>query len=491
MTKVTLWLVFLFMQLFQTNMLFSQNSFQLKIGNAEFEERIFSCIEYIPNHCYYCCGNGYSNSEQGSGIILRINSNGDTLVKFININNNHPLLMKIFPDEKNNQIILVGEVFNNTINNYEQLIIGIDTICNIKWYKTIAFPPPFYSSDYNVLLLKKDGGFFLTGTIHNSNYTPVGLYIYDFNANYDTINSMYKYYNPDAPIPGSLTYNNDSTRLWVFGHGFLHNASVSQRLELDTNLNIIRLQNFLPDCNHYQYTRWVSDSTLFTAANYIANGPAPHEMDISLSIIDSAININPRLIIGTPDTVNYLAISEGMDFITPDSIFILADNHIFSFWPMEYNYMLLYLYSSTMQHYYTRYIGGDAYYTPTTLTATSDGGCLITSYRYDYNVNYYEHDIMIWKLNHEGLITGNDVHNRKILFKSIVYPNPVYDKFTVETAEPVGELSIFSVDGTFILKQKLEGKYTSIPFQQYASGTYIFIITYRDGSSENGKLVKL
>lgn len=472
--------------------LFAQSTFQLKVGRVGYEEYLGGAVEYPPNHCYYCCGYSFRAGlpRLGRGMIIRFNPQGDTIQKLITVEDTIPFLQKLFSDENNNQMVILGNYYSKATAGDQFLLMGIDTLCNILWTKSIAFRDSMIPRSNYAYLLKKEGGFYAAGSFLKSDGNFKGIYIFDFNADYDTIRARYHFYSPYYPTPCSMTYNADSSRLWIFGHEFLQNNSFSQRVELDTNLAILRTQPHLPLCEHYQYTRWVSDSTLFTAANHVELEP-PHEEDISLSLSDTALNIKQRIFVGTPDTVNYMAISQGLDFITPDSLFILADNHIISFWPAEYTHLLLYLYSNTMHPYYTRYIGGDAYYRPSIILATSDGGCLITSQRYDYQVNQYEDDVTVLKLGRDGLLTGLDGQGRQVLFKSVLYPNPVRDRLTIETLDPGGEISIFTTGGQLVAKQSLQGRHTSLNVSKLPSGSYPYTLNYKTGKPESGTLIKL
>jgi len=468
----------------------AQSNFQLKLGNVNEENGIFDLMEYPLNNSYYCCGNIFTeNFADGEGLLIRLSNHGDTLIRTIRVNGNNPALKKIFLD-KDNEIMVIGEVLNNNTQRYDQLILCIDTLCEVKWQKIVPHPLPYYASSFYSFLEKKDGGFYVSGSVYESNNAFRGFFIMEYDLNYDTVRTMYKYYDVDHPTPCSLTYNSDSTRLWLFGHGFLHVNSVSQRIELDSNLTILRVQDLLPHCSHYQYTRWISDSTLFIAANHIAPGPAPREEDIALNIVDTALNMVMQAFMGGADTLNYLGISKGMDFLTKDSIFVLCDDLILSFWPDEYNYLHIGLYNSSLQCRYLRYLGGDAYYTPTSILATSDGGCLIVAWRYDYKINGNEHDIQFWKLNDEGLITGGKNNSNLRALKAILFPNPVTDNLYVETHEMGSTLFIYNQNGVLVKSKRLDQIATTIPLQHCMTGTYVYKIVYRNGSFETGKFIK-
>jgi hypothetical protein len=69
-----------------------------------------------------------------------------------------------------------------------------------------------------------------------------------------------------------------------------------------------------------------------------------------------------------------------------------------------------------------KYIGGDAYYRFCNLTATSDGGLLITAMRYDYLTQDHERDAYIFKFDSIDLTVGIDENiNNKFIKLKIFY----------------------------------------------------------------------
>lgn len=68
----------------------------------------------------------------------------------------------------------------------------------------------------------------------------------------------------------------------------------------------------------------------------------------------------------------------------------------------------------------------------------------------------------------EGRSNENENHVIPLTF---VYNNPVKDVLTIESKHKLGKLSIFSLDGTLLIQQKLE-KVNEIPFGHLPKGIY-------------------
>jgi hypothetical protein len=75
--------------------------------------------------------------------------------------------------------------------------------------------------------------------------------------------------------------------------------------------------------------------------------------------------------------------------------------------------------------------------------------------------------------------------------KSLLYPNPVKDKLTIQTNYTFSiELSIFNATGNNILQKKLEENISVINFSSFSAGVYYVRIEGNGTIFENHKIVK-
>ena len=140
-----------------------------------------------------------------------------------------------------------------------------------------------------------------------------------------------------------------------------------------------------------------------------------------------------------------------------------------------------------------RFYGGDAYYMMDKVVATHDGGCLVAGTRYDYlNTTEQETDIIILKLNSEGLILGNPENPGIKMHEAIVYPNPGNEEIKVRIAVQHKQslFGLYDLNGRLILKENFAGTEGTVNTTFLPSGTYIYKITSEDGLYESGKWVK-
>jgi len=138
-----------------------------------------------------------------------------------------------------------------------------------------------------------------------------------------------------------------------------------------------------------------------------------------------------------------------------------------------------------------RFYKGDVNYMTYKVLATTDGGALILSGRYDWNDPVpYQRDLHILKVDstgwYDGMTTGETQYDQPK--QILVYPNPVKDKVTFVTGFYNNlELSIYNLQGKPVLKQKLPYMQT-IDISALPKGLYVYIITGENGFIEKGKL---
>ena len=140
-----------------------------------------------------------------------------------------------------------------------------------------------------------------------------------------------------------------------------------------------------------------------------------------------------------------------------------------------------------------RFYGGDAYYVMTNLIASRDGGCVVGGTRFDYqNTTVNKRDIILLKLNSEGLLTGINNPTTIQLREAIVYPNPGSSQLKVRLAvqHPQALFQLFDQGGRLVMQQQLTTTESELETNHLATGIYVYRITSSTGLNENGKWVK-
>ncbi len=241
--------------------------------------------------------------------------------------------------------------------------------------------------------------------------------------------------------------------------------------------------------------KWDSDTSFYlmgdhTPGNYHNLGflRQPHYVDTTGYLFNSW---------GKADTLDFPAWTNGIDFRNKDSIFIGGTHNMpYALDPGQQpvpTWFVILQTDSLLNIRWERFYGGNANHLMTNLIATRDGGCLIAGTRYDYlNDPLPQTDIIVLKLNSEGLLTGQNKLQESLLREAIVYPNPGSAIMQVRLAaqHPNALLELFDSQGKLMLSQQVHEKENRINTAQLPSGTYIYRLSAATGLNESGKWVK-
>lgn len=420
--------------------------------------------------------------------IWKVTSTGDTSSFQIDLGNDQSGFNYI--DRTSDTSYLIMGTSGDTSNwlNYNELIIlETDTLFNMKWMKKYSFAEYLYMSDTRVL--KDDFGYYIVGNIAKIGNSSI-RYPYFFRTNFkgDTLRTkIFNTYFGMAPIWDAI-FSPDSTHIWWFSSSPPSPNGRDTRREVDTLFNFTREDTLTWSVSGTISTKLVSDSTLLLSCDYNLNSN-PQDDDVGIFLYDNnleALNFNR---FGAPDTVDYPGREEGIDFRDPDTIFFTGmKNVIFSFYPEDPSWIMIGQLDANLQPRYLRFYGGDAYYTPMHIIATSDGGCLIHSSVYNNTLDI--DDFLIMKLNPEGLITGTKPLIAPLRY-AIVRPNPANNLLIVEYTNQKGILSIFDVNGKIVHQEMIQEGRNNIDISRLNAGFYIYQIKVESEAIESGKFIKL
>lgn len=208
--------------------------------------------------------------------------------------------------------------------------------------------------------------------------------------------------------------------------------------------------------------------------------------------LDTSLLVNKEYFLGPDDTVTNPGAYTNLGFIDPNKIFYVGTanfnvNEIFSSIP---SYILIGRFDSALNLTWQKYFGGDQYYIVRSLTATSDGGCIISATSYDYQRQNQEQDIYVIKIDSNGLISGQNNLPPVRSYDAIVYPTPGSDLIFVETQLRYSVFSLYDLTGRELYSQGLLPGRNSIPVQYLTSGLYIYKVTQNSQVKEYGKWIK-
>jgi len=264
---------------------------------------------------------------------------------------------------------------------------------------------------------------------------------------------------------------------------------------LDSSLNIIQTSD-VPDFIFGNYSmKWDTDTSFYLLGYNLY--PSPN-YNLSLLRYTSPIDTSGYQlnIIRVSDTIDFPSERNGLDYMYKNSIFAGGTRNLDKYNPYhshQPSWLMLFQTDSLLNLRWECFYGGDAYYVMQKLIATRDGGCLVAGTRFDYhNNNENKTDIIVLKLNSEGLLVGQNELQESLLREAIVYPNPGSTIMQVRLAvqHPEALLELFDSQGKLVLSQQLHEKESRINTAKLLPGTYIYRLSAATGLNESGKWIK-
>jgi hypothetical protein len=135
-------------------------------------------------------------------------------------------------------------------------------------------------------------------------------------------------------------------------------------------------------------------------------------------------------------------------------------------------------------------IGWDAYFFVRGVKGTDDGGCIILSSVYDKDTMSQQHDIVLFKLDANGNVTGTHRIENAAVSVLNAYPNPGKDHFYVEGVNG-SVLQVYSPNGKRLFEQQLNIGRNKVEMGKYPSGVYILrLFDERGRLLASGKWIK-
>ena len=154
----------------------------------------------------------------------------------------------------------------------------------------------------------------------------------------------------------------------------------------------------------------------------------------------------------------------------------------------NFNYSALtYTISVTSNPSYGGTVTGGGSYLPgqyCSVTATPSTGYTFTNWTENGNVISFEASYTFIVSNDRNLVAnfsnGHGVNEQSATAISL-YPNPAKDKLTIEAAELINRIEIYTISGTLVYSQKVCAEKIEVHVNDFAFGTYIVRLTTASG----------
>lgn len=428
-------------------------------------------------------------------LILKINMYGDT-VKSLPLSSAHgDLLISRLVNVNNQYFVGLGKVNTDTSTNLNIIYYKFDLDLNIldeKQYYT-----PFSYFDTRKAIVNSKNNIVCTG---NGSKNPSPLYdIFMYEVSVDGILQKYKRY----PYSGSefatdILENNSKNgyNVYITGLSEIVN-SMGQIMAVDTLLNITGFDSIPRQLYDMVTAKWFSsEKFLLTGKKNYFNVNGPTDIDLGILMLDTTHNVVHENYFGRPDTVDFIASYQNLDFTNRNSIFFAGSinfdvyQHPFSNAP---SWIIVNNLDSTLNLRWQKIFGGDAYYYVESILATSDGGCLLLGDRYDHLAQNDLREIYILKVDENGNIAPTSTNPGEIMpIEVIVYPNPCASTLYIQATEQCksSTFAIYDFTGRQMLSKSISGSSAQIDVSGLQRGMYLYRMVSNGKVIGSGKFVK-
>ncbi len=437
--------------------------------------------------------------------LFKISQNGNIIdsIHLFNINLSGDLI-----NINNNEILITGSftgAFQDTFFNKPVLskidenlnIISIDTLDLPNWF---VFPPgfptelnyPFTFGFYCKKILPTKAGNFLATTRAN----PWEYVFYEMNADLDTIQTK-EFFSNYFSIPMFLNNKNDSS-FYVFLDLEVYKVNKNleftyiKNLESDVYDNMTRLMT----------VKYLNDNRIlmYFGANVFYPETNSFDKQVGVYIVDTLFNLHNYTHLGySKDTLDMpVSKRNGIDFTDPNNIFVVGviNNSVYSGFPEEeVSSIMVSILDSNLNIKNQTFYGFDDRYLPNDIKATSDGGCLIVSSKYEINSGNDYAYIHLLKVNENGELSppiSNEEINNSTMKLAFIYPNPSKDFINVRYGAHLKNVSIeiFDISGKKIFVKNLKNPISRIDIQNLKIGSYVYHILNDNKIIEKEILIK-
>ena len=452
---------------------------------------IYDIYENYNGSIYFCGGSSTTLYQNNSSLFVKkIDQYGNSLDSLLySIEDKSLSAIQLLPTDTND-FVLCARMRETLLQNPAICFYNIDNELNLS-----AETMYYLNNDYDFQIgytyseILNNGNIFssINVSIFNTAFRRVFIYLLD--ANFDSINSVY--YPSDFR---GLSHHKElpDSNIWSVNHFAGEYEIYNQDLELLESQKIPELFQ-IGDFG----VVWDSDSSFFMLGKtYIPGLSNPdnlgyirqfHPMDTTGYLFNYW---------RYSDTIDYPGVYNGIDLNNKDTVFIGGTENLYVYNPYYANqpsWFVILQTDSLLNKRWERFYGGDAYYVMNNLIATNDGGCIVAGTRYDY-LNAPENmlDIVILKLDSNGLITNMEETEESKFSEAIVYPNPGITEMNIKVAAQhnVSTFALYDISGNLVLSKEIHGNNHTINTNHLRQGSYIYTITNNNGLNETGIWIK-
>jgi len=471
-----------------TTLAMGQATFQKIIGEGK-NLYLYSVIE-IPDGYVLNAAVGRYGLTKVKAQLFKIDKYGETVYDKVIPTNSYIFMINQMIRLENENYLCFGQQKLILDSTSLFTVLMLDKNFNTIWEKT--YQTPFYDMDYyNYEYFNSD--ILVIGCGRKTNNTFYQNFAYRINTAGDTMSSkIYPFSGLNIafdilPIIGAAAF-----KVFTFGYHQQTNTP-GQIIFIDTLLEMTAIKGIPERVYLYNDAKYIDESHYLLTGKKTIENSHPQDDQLAIMIMDTSDVMIDLKYFGAADTSDYPSLYKNLSFIDTDNIYFGGTKNLSPlYFPTTPSWFVINNLNSNLEIKWQKYYGGDAYYLMWSMIATIDGGCLMAGTRYDYIAQPEAKDIILIKIDSNGLVTGlNDESLPIPVREAIVYPNPASTLVTVEfsLAYQQAELQLTDISGKTVLKTQLTSNRQTIDISAIQAGTYIYRIYNQKGLEETGKLL--
>ncbi|OQX76700.1 MAG: hypothetical protein B6D61_08400 [Bacteroidetes bacterium 4484_249] len=468
----------------------AQQGFQINIATEE--DEVFWNVAEDYNNSYIFAGyirHPEPQVPEFSAYIAKISQQGDTILQKILITDTVNLILyQVIALENGNYLFVgkSGDLNSNDFQNFFTLLT--DGLFNVLKTDQVQIPGIYKSIHFKQFYVEDSNGQFVIGgkLLYDIIHGDLFLCRIDSEGTIlDFKNFIFTGHNPDV----FGIFKSVNTEMYsVFGAGFYAYAPI-EILEIDLSF-IIRehhiLNNFV-DIDQFRTIKQFDDNS------YLLGGEKttmePYDSNLELMVFDTNQNIYSQINLGRDTVWEYPAWQRCLDFIDKDNIYVSGFRGG-AWWYTYQDYVQIWLLDEDLNIKASKFFGGDANYQVHSISATSDGGCIIAAIRHE-DTQGDERDIFILKIFEDDLITSAEETPYAHDYDAIIYPNPGSGYLTIETCKRDLQFNLYNATGyPVIQKNNIATTRININTQHILKGVYYYSLTKGNQIIQTGKWIK-
>lgn len=327
----------------------------------------------------------------------------------------------------------------------------------------------------------------------NSNNAENHPFIYRLTQEGDSL--FYRYFpDPHSQLVYSMIEKPDTSGYYmmIWGQYQVVTSSGGQILALTDSLEISAIDSLPADLNLFYNAKVINSHQFFlTGKKHFWNERRTDQLGIVK--LDTSFNIYENYLLGPEDTINYPGYFCNLDFIDTNNIYYGGTcNQATDEFSANKSYYLLGKFDSGLNLKWQKFFGGDMYYSLWGITATTDGGCLLSGSVFNYLTQNMERDVFVIKTDSIGVLTSSGDKPEFPLHDLIVYPNPGTDYFVIESGPQIkgDRLIMWDLKGKQVANIQINESPTKVDTKLLPEGTCIWQLVKENRIIDSGKWVK-